>query len=95
MIQWQGYSQERQDNAWKALFVDYSLTNSRTLRLENHVRTRQFFAENDQYLLRPSISFKLSKHTAFTTGVTFFLPIHPFTERLKIIFGNNLIFLSR
>ena len=71
MIQWQGYSQERQDNAWKALFVDYSLTNSRTLRLESHLRTRQFFAENDQYLLRPSISFKLSKHTAFTTGVTF------------------------
>lgn len=71
MTQWQGFSQERQDNAWKAIFVDYSLTNSRTLRLESHVRTRQFFAENDQYLLRPSIRFKLSKHTAFTTGVTF------------------------
>ena len=44
-------AQERQDNVWKAVFMDYSLSNSSTLRLETHVRTRQFLAENDQYLL--------------------------------------------
>ena len=47
-LHWNGAAQERQDNAWKALFTDYSLTNSTTLRLETHVRTRRFFAENDQ-----------------------------------------------
>ena len=67
----QGLSQERQDNAWKAVFTDYSLSASKTLRLETHVRTRRFFTENDQYLIRPSISFKLSKNTAFATGVTY------------------------
>ena len=67
---WLGSSQENQNNAWKALFTDYSLTNSTTLRLETHLRTRRFFAENDQYLLRPSISFKLGNNTAFTTGYT-------------------------
>ena len=56
---WQSSAQEKQNNAWKALFTDLSLTNSTTLRLETHLRTRRFFAENDQYLLRPSISFKL------------------------------------
>ena len=63
-------AQERQDNAWKALFTDYSLSSSSTLRLETHVRTRQFFAENDQYLLRPSISFKMGNYTTLTTGYT-------------------------
>ncbi|MGB1448812.1 MAG: DUF2490 domain-containing protein [Flavobacteriaceae bacterium] len=69
-LQWKGIAQERQDNAWKALFTDYSLSNSSTLRLETHVRTRQFFDENDQYLLRPSISFKVGNNSAFTTGYT-------------------------
>ena len=63
-------AQERQDNAWKALFTDYSLKNSTTLRLETHIRTRRFFTENDQYLLRPSVSYKLGNNTAFTTGYT-------------------------
>ncbi len=67
---WQSSAQEKQNNAWKALFTDLSLTNSTTLRLETHLRTRRFFAENDQYLLRPSISFKLGNNTAFTAGYT-------------------------
>jgi hypothetical protein len=67
---WQSNAQEQQNNAWKALFTDYSLTNSRTLRLETHIRTRQFFGENDQYLLRPSVRFELGNNTAFTTGYT-------------------------
>lgn len=70
LVSWKSSAQERQDNAWKALFTDYSLSSSTTLRLETHVRTRQFFAENDQYLLRPSISFKLGNNTALTTGYT-------------------------
>lgn len=70
LVSWKSSAQGRQDNAWKALFTDYSLSSSSTLRLETHVRTRQFFAENDQYLLRPSISFKLGNNTAFTTGYT-------------------------
>ena len=70
LVSWKSLAQERQDNVWKALFTDYSLSSSSTLRLETHVRTRQFLAENDQYLLRPSISFKLGNNTAFTTGYT-------------------------
>ena len=70
LISWKSSSQERQDNAWKALFTDYSLNSSTTLRLETHVRTRQFFVENDQYLLRPSVSFKLGNNSAFATGYT-------------------------
>lgn len=70
LVSWKSSAQERQDNAWKALFTDYSLSSSTTLRLETHVRTRQFFAENDQYLLRPSVSFKLGNNSAFTTGYT-------------------------
>lgn len=70
LVSWRSSAQERQDNAWKALFTDYSLNSSTTLRLETHVRTRQFFVENDQYLLRPSVSFKLGNNTAFATGYT-------------------------
>jgi hypothetical protein len=70
LVSWKSSAQERQDNAWKALFTDYSLNSSTTLRLETHVRTRQFFVENDQYLLRPSVSFKLGNNTAFATGYT-------------------------
>lgn len=70
LVSWKSTAQERQDNVWKALFTDYSLNSSTTLRLETHVRTRQFFAENDQYLLRPSVSFKLGNNTAFATGYT-------------------------
>lgn len=70
LVSWKSSAQERQDNAWKALFTDYSLNSSTTLRIETHVRTRQFFAENDQYLLRPSVSFKLGNNTAFATGYT-------------------------
>ncbi len=64
-------AQERQDNAWKALFSDYSLTASKTLRLETHIRTKRFFAENDQYLIRPSIIFKVNRYSSFATGVSF------------------------
>ena len=70
LVSWKSSAQERQDNAWKALFTDYSLNSSTTLRLETHVRTLQFFAENDQYLLRPSVSFKLGNNTAFASGYT-------------------------
>ena len=70
LVSWKSVAQERQDNAWKALFTDFSLSSSTTLRLETHVRTRQFFAENDQYLLRPSINFKLGNNSAFATGYT-------------------------
>ncbi len=69
-VSWKSNAQERQDNAWKALFTDYSLSSSTTLRLETHVRTRQFFSENDQYLVRPSIGFKLGNNSTFTTGYT-------------------------
>ena len=57
-------AQERQDNAWKAVFLDYSLSTSSTLRLETHLRTRQFFSENDQYLIRPSVNYKIGKYSA-------------------------------
>ena len=83
LLSWKSTAQERQDNAWKALFTDYSLNSSTTLRLETHVRTRQFFAENDQYLLRPSVSFKLGNNTAFATGYTLIssnTPQHRITE---------------
>ena len=70
LVSWKSSAQERQDNAWKALFTDYSLSSSTTLRLETHVRTRRFFAENDQYLLRPSVGFKLGKNASFSTGYT-------------------------
>lgn len=70
LLSWHSSAQERQDNAWKALFTDYSLSSSTTLRLETHLRTKQFFAENDQYLIRPSVSFKLGNNTAFATGYT-------------------------
>ena len=72
-------AQERQDNAWKAIFTDYSLSSSSTLRLETHVRTRQFMAENDQYLIRPSISYKVGKYGALAAGYTFLstnTPVH-------------------
>ncbi len=64
-------AQERQDNAWKALFTDFSLTASKTVRLETHIRTKRFFTENDQYLIRPSIIFKLNKYSSFATGVSY------------------------
>ena len=64
-------SQEKQGNAWKALFSDYSLTSSKTIRLETHIRTKRFIAENDQYLIRPSIIFKINKYSNFSAGVTF------------------------
>ena len=64
-------AQEREDNAWKAIFTDYSLTASAPLRLETHVRTRRFFTENDQYLIRPSIQLKWTKNAAITAGVTY------------------------
>lgn len=80
------FAQERQDNAWKALFTDYSLNSSSTLRLETHVRTRRFFTENDQYLIRPSISFKLSKNSGLTAGVTYIDSNSPQTRTIE----NNL-----
>ena len=77
------FAQERQDNAWKALFTDYSLNSSTTLRLEGHVRTRRFFTENDQYLIRPSIAFKLTKNSAFTAGVTYIDSNSPQTRTIE------------
>lgn len=70
-ISFQLNAQERQDNGWKALFSDYSLTESKTLRLETHIRTKRFFSENDQYLIRPSVIFNINKYSSFATGVTF------------------------
>ena len=71
MFYFQIKAQERQDNAWKALFSDYTLTSSKTIRLESHVRTKKFFAEKDQYLIRPSIIFKLNQYSNFSSGVSF------------------------
>jgi len=79
-------AQERQDNVWKAVFMDYSLSNSSTLRLETHVRTRQFLAENDQYLVRPSVSFKVGKLAAVAAGYTFLSTNTPIDRTLE----NNL-----
>ena len=62
--------QEIQSNAWKALFSDYSLTSSKTFRLETHVRTKRFMTENDQYLIRPSLIYKLNQFSNFNIGVT-------------------------
>lgn len=62
--------QEVQSNAWKALFSDYSLTSSKTFRLETHVRTKRFMTENDQYLIRPSLIYKLNQFSNFNIGVT-------------------------
>ena len=64
-------AQERQDNAWKALFTDFSLTASKTLRIETHVRTKRFMAENDQYLFRPGLTFRLNRFSSLSFGVTF------------------------
>ena len=62
--------QEIQSNAWKALFSDYSLTSSKTFRLETHVRTKRFMTENDQYLIRPSLIYKLNQFSNFNIGIT-------------------------
>mgnify|MGYP001273237784 FL=1 len=64
-------AQEHQDNVWKAFFSDYSLTTSKTIRLEKHIRTKRFFSENDQYLLRPSLILKLNQNSSFAAGITF------------------------
>lgn len=79
-------AQEREDNAWKAIFTDYSLTASTTLRLETHVRTRRFFTENDQYLIRPSIQLKWTKNAAITAGVTYIDSNTPLNRTIE----NNL-----
>ena len=71
MFSFQIKAQEREDNIWKAFFSDYSITASKTIRLETHIRTKRFFAENDQYLLRPSLIFKLNQYSSFTAGVSF------------------------
>ena len=62
--------QEIQSNSWKALFSDYSITSSKTFRLETHVRTKRFMTENDQYLIRPSLIYKLNRFSNFNIGVT-------------------------
>ena len=87
-------AQERQDNAWKAVFTDYSLSNSSTIRLETHVRTRDFFATNDQYLIRPSISRKVGNTLLLQADIPSFQPIHLCIVPSKITFGSNSIFLS-
>ena len=79
-------AQERQDNAWKSIFLDYSLSSSSTLRLETHLRTRQFFSENDQYLIRPSLNFRLGKFSAIAVGYTFL----PTNTSLHRTLENNL-----
>ena len=79
-------AQERQDNAWKAVFLDYSLSTSSTLRLETHLRTRQFFSENDQYLIRPSVNYKIGKYSALVIGYTFLSTNTPIYRTLE----NNL-----
>jgi hypothetical protein len=54
---WQSNAQEQQNNAWKALFTDFSLTNSKTLRLETHLRTRQFFWRKRSVFTSPFSTF--------------------------------------
>lgn len=80
------YAQERQDNAWKAVFTDFSLSATTTLRVETHLRTRRFFAENDQYLFRPSLGVKLNAYSSLSGGFTL-LSTNQSTQRL---FERNL-----
>ena len=66
------YSQENQEHhAWNALFSTYSLTESNSLRLETHYRTKDFYATQQQILIRPSFIRKLSKYASVAVGYTY------------------------
>lgn len=66
------FSQETQEyHAWNALFTTHSLTASNSLRLETHYRTQNFYATQQQILIRPSFIRKLSKHASVAVGYTY------------------------
>lgn len=62
--------QEIQYNSWNSFFSDYSITNSNSLRLELHIRSKDFYKSKDQYLIRPSITLKSDKNSYYSLGVT-------------------------
>ena len=62
--------QEIQYNSWNSFFSDYSITNSNSLRLELHIRSKDFYKSKDQYLIRPSITLKSHKNSYYSLGVT-------------------------
>ncbi|MDA0774413.1 MAG: DUF2490 domain-containing protein [Bacteroidetes bacterium] len=57
-------------NAWNAVFTTKSLTASTSIQLELHNRTQQFYAAQDQYLIRPNIGYRLNKNLQLRLGVT-------------------------
>ena len=64
-------AQESQSfHAWNALFTSYSLTTSTSLMLETHYRTKNFYATQEQVLIRPSIRRKISENTMLSGGYT-------------------------
>ena len=63
--------ESQQYNAWNALFTSYSLTSSNSVLLETHYRTKEFYGTQDQILIRPSFSRKISKNATLTTGYTY------------------------
>ena len=63
--------ESQQYNAWNALFTSYSLTTSSSLVLEKHYRTKSFYSVQDQILIRPSISRKISKNATLSVGYTY------------------------
>lgn len=72
-IGWQQiHAQESQQyNGWNALFTSYSLTSSSSILLETHYRTKEFYGIQDQILIRPSFSKKISKNATLTAGYTY------------------------
>ncbi len=72
-IGWQQiHAQESQQyNGWNALFTSYSLTSSSSILLETHYRTKEFYGIQDQILIRPSFSKKMSKNATLTAGYTY------------------------
>jgi hypothetical protein len=63
-------AQEMQYNAWNALFTDYSLTSSMSLRVEAHYRTVQFYGKEQQYFVRPQWSYQIHPNVNLRLGTT-------------------------
>ena len=40
------------------------------MRLELHIRSKDFYKSKDQYLIRPSITFKSDKNSYYSLGIT-------------------------
>ena len=87
--------ESQQYNAWNALFTSYSLTTSSSLLLEKHYRTKSFYSDQDQILVRPSISRKISKNATLSVGYTYISNGVGPIESPKIIFGNNYLSITQ